>query len=175
MICTPDYWAGDELVQIKTANIFARDFGEEGTDQVPLELPAPRTPQDGRHGSAAHTSGHCSEVEHLKRFLIERDNKKLNDLAEGERLLWDRIQHREPPPINGSEGAAAYLASKFENTRVSIDADEDLQGQAFEYLSVKAQLEDLEASKKSLRNQLAARLQEAGATVAAGCATSRSN
>lgn len=95
--------------------------------------------------------------QHLKRFLIERDEEKIEDLAEGERILWqEHIVPRIPPQIDGSEGAAAYLASRFATANgATIDATPEIRDLAFAYLGINAQLSDLEAKKALARNQLA--------------------
>jgi putative phage-type endonuclease len=156
MFCTPDYWAGEELVQIKTANIFAKDFGEEGTEEVPIDYLLQEYHEMAVTGAPRAHLWALFGGQHLKRFLIERDEEKIEDLAEGERILWqEHIVPRIPPQIDGSEGAAAYLAERYANANgATIDLTPEMRDLAFSYLGINAQLADLEAKKKLVGNLL---------------------
>lgn len=168
MLCTPDYFADEDLVQIKTANVFAKDFGEEGTDEVPVDYLLQEYQEMAVTGAPRAHLWALFGGQHLKRFLIERDDEKIADLAEAERILWEEhIVPRIPPQMDGSEGAAAYLAERFKNpSGATIDATEAVKADAFAYLGINEDLKALEAEKARLANLLKAALGEA--TVAVG-------
>lgn len=149
-----------EIVEIKNASHFAgADFGEEGSDEVPddyrLQVIHQMSVLDAPRAHLVALIGGNK----LRHYLIERDPDTEADLIEIERLAWEGVQSRTPPEIDGSEGATAYLRiSQPSDDGTVIEADEELQELATEYLAISASLSAAEQQKAEIANKIKDRL-----------------
>jgi putative phage-type endonuclease len=135
-----DYWAGDELVEIKTASEYMRgDFGEDGTDQVPIDYRLQLVHELAVTGAER---GHLVVLiggHHLGQFVIDRDLETEGSLLQIEERLWDNVRTRTPPEIDGGEGSKKLLAMIEPDATLEIGVDEELAGLATAYLGDKAE------------------------------------
>lgn len=168
LLASLDRWGSDgNLVEVKTTGEFAKDWGEAETDEVPADPFCQVQTQMAVTGAPGCHVFVLFGGQHFKRFFVPRDDEKIADIVEITRLLWDDIQNRRPPSIDGSEGASAYLAERFKNpSGATIELPEEASRLAFSYLEVNAGLKALEEQKSALANYLKASLGEA--TVAVG-------
>jgi putative phage-type endonuclease len=149
MVCTPDYWAGKDLIQIKTANAFARDFGEEGTDQVPQDYLLQEQHEMAVTGASRAHLWVLLGGQKFRHFLIPRDYETIIAIVELERRLWqERITPGVPPDLDGSEGASAFLAARYaESNGLTVEATEDVQAWGLDYLAAIEAAKVAEAAK----------------------------
>lgn len=134
--CTPDRFWGPQadpafrrtgrLLSIKAPGPRARDeFGEDGTDEVPLSyllqlqwemLCVGATGLDGLLVDFALLSAVVDGD--LRTYRIEGDAELQGMLLEEAERFWrDHIEPRRPPPLDGSVGAAAWLRRRFPANR----------------------------------------------------------
>jgi putative phage-type endonuclease len=148
--------ANGELLEIKTTGLFAKDWGEPGSDEVPNDAMCQSMTQMAVTGAPRVHVVALFGGQHEREYLIERDDEFIALMVEKARTLWfDHIIPRIPPQVDGSEGAAAYLAQRYPNGNgATIDATPEIKDLAFDYLGVNEDLKKLEERKSSLRNQL---------------------
>lgn len=127
VFCTPDRLAkkGSEWnVSIKAPGARAEDWGEEGTDEVPMpalvqfhwEL-LTLEPLHGicRGDITAPINGE------LRIYHVTADAELQGQLLEAGQKFWrDHVETKTPPPVDGSESAARWLAHKFPEHRAPL-------------------------------------------------------
>lgn len=84
---------------------------------------------------------------------VGRNDELITALEELATAFWDRVQRRDPPPLDGSRAASRYLDRLFrEGPEERADAS---QAEAIaRLLAIRAQLKDLEAEDGELVNAL---------------------
>lgn len=158
------------LVEAKTTNAYTHDdWGEEGSDQIPPEYVL-----QVQHYMAV-TGLDVADVpvlmggQRFRLYTVERDEKLIEALIEAEAAMWDRIERREPPEIDASDGAARYVKARFPVDDGTIrDADTFEEELARQYLEADAAIKELEAKKQLASNALKERMGETTKLVAAG-------
>jgi putative phage-type endonuclease len=156
LLCSLDRWGSDgNLVEVKTTGEFAKDWGEAETDQIPDDPMCQVQTQMAVTGAPGCHVFALFAGQHFKKYFVPRDDEKIELIADITENLWDRIQRSDPPQIDGSEGAAAYLAERFKSpTGATIDLPEEARRLAFSYLEVNAEMKALEEQKSALANYL---------------------
>lgn len=87
--------------------------------------------------------------------FVERDEKLISMLIKLESDFWAHVQNNTPPPIDGSEATAKFLAEKFAECKSWVttlpDSASDIIAQ---YDTVSAKLDELTEQKRLAENQL---------------------
>jgi putative phage-type endonuclease len=158
--CTPDAIIddGEQIVQIKTTS--NREAAEEPPLSYQVQVQHELCVTGAERAYLAILIGGQKLVIHE----IEPDAKFHKFLIEKEAEFWERILQKNPPPVDGSESARRSLNQMFnglaqppeylDSQRAILCMEKDQQLQA-----IKAQLQDLQAKKSLLENQLLAMMQ----------------
>jgi putative phage-type endonuclease len=164
LICgTPDRLAKDDCdlgLEIKTANWrMASEWGE-GIDEIPeayiaqcaIYMSITGRP---RWDLAVLIGGTDYRVYHL-----HRDIELEEGLIELAIDFWrDHIKADIPPPINGSESASKWLASRFPRANKNlIDSTPEIDALALRLRDVRQRKDDAEEEEALLKNQLKERI-----------------
>lgn len=163
LLCSLDRMCSDgSLGEVKTTGIYAKDWGEAETDQVPDDPMCQVQTQMAVTGAKLARVWALFGGQHLRRYLVPRDDELILDqIVPKTKAMWQRILDGNPPQVDGSDGCTEYLASRYpKGTGGSIEATEAVIRDASAYLAVNEELEDLEARKKTLRNRLVEALGE---------------
>lgn len=88
--------------------------------------------------------------------FAERDDESISMLIELEAEFWDHVQNGTPPPLDGSDASAKFLAERFPNSKpksriILPDAAADLLAQ---YDEACEQLEIITGQKQQAENLL---------------------
>lgn len=88
--------------------------------------------------------------------FVERDDELISMLIELEAEFWDHVQNDTPPPLDGSDASAKFLAERFPNSKpksriILPDAAADLLAQ---YDEACEQLEIITGQKQQAENLL---------------------
>lgn len=87
--------------------------------------------------------------------FIERDEELISMLIKLESDFWAHVQNNTPPPIDGSEATAKYLAEKFAECKIGVITLPDSAAEIIaQYDTVSARLEELTEQKRLAENQL---------------------
>lgn len=156
-------------LELKTSGIFGADeWGEQGTDQVPLHYLTqcahymavaeyPRWDVAAIIGAGAKISGN------LALYQLER-NKALESeiIAAATRFWQNHVLKKIPPPIDSSSAWQGYLAKKYaRGTGRVLQASRQIMDLAREYRQAQLKRQQAEAAEMLVRNKLAATLQSA--------------
>jgi putative phage-type endonuclease len=86
-------------------------------------------------------------------FLIERDDELIAALEAAAAAFWDRVQRRDPPPIDGSAGASRWLDRKWREEPERQASSEEAELIA-SYLRAKSSISELSAEVDRIGNIL---------------------
>lgn len=88
--------------------------------------------------------------------LIERDEELIAMLIELESRFWEYVQNGTPPPIDGSEACAKYLAEKYSDSIVKSAIELPFEAEVIikEYNLACKKLSDITEQKQLAENKL---------------------
>ena len=88
--------------------------------------------------------------------FIERDEEIISMLIELERDFWEHVQNNLPPPLDGSEASAKFLAERFPDSipKSKIKLPEAAENLIAEYNSACQKLEEIIGQKQKAENLL---------------------
>lgn len=88
------------------------------------------------------------------RFTLERDEQMIEAVEQLATAFWSRVVNREPPPLDGSDGAVKYLDRLRTDDGEELRADQ-AQAQAVQrMLDLNAEITRLEAERAATANAL---------------------
>ena len=145
-------------VEIKTEHVFSDKFGDPGTDEVPEHYAAQCavymaiTDRDAWDLALLHGGAKFSI------YTLERDRATESGMIEFLVDWWNRhVVGNTPPEIDGSDGAARYLAQRFERNVLPLaNAESEEERLAIELGKIRAQFQEIEDYKKILENRIKA-------------------
>jgi putative phage-type endonuclease len=148
MACTPDGLLPDRVVEIKTAGMGnAREWGEPGTDAVPLQYLIQVTHQmivcARRKADIPVLIGGSD----YRVYSIDLDEELAELLIERERVFWTHVEARTPPEVKSIADAQARWPK---DTGVSVVATPEIADAVQRLAEVKAEQEKLEADADAL-------------------------
>ena len=156
-MCTPDRLVigADRGVEVKNRNYFNwKEWGEPGTDQVPIEIAAQvhwsmSVTKLPRWDVAVLLGGNRLGIYHL-----EFDADIAKDLvAKGHAFWHDYVLPRITPPLDGSESARQYLNNKWKLYGEALkEPTPEILEYAIALKHVRAGLKDGEGRKAALEN-----------------------
>jgi len=146
-----------EILEVKTASQFAaRDWGEQGTDQVP-EAYALQCQHEimVRPGIVRCHLAVLIGGQKLQSYVIERDDEMIEDLLRIERRFYADAIRGIPPDMDGSEAATEYLRGLHpRDTGEKIELAEGVEALAFAYLAHSAAEKAAGEEKAKYANRL---------------------
>ena len=148
MGCTPDGLLPDRVVEIKTAGFAnAREWGEVGTDAVPLQYLLQVTHQMIVTGRKRADIPVLIGGSDYRVYSIELDEELANLLIDRERTFWQHVENRTPPEVHSIADAQARWPK---DTGVTVTATPEI-ADAVEHLhAVKLEQERLEKDADAL-------------------------
>jgi len=155
------------VLEVKTAGVYGgSDFGEPGTDQVPADYLLQVQHQLGVTGHDRADLAVLIGGQKFAIYEIERDDALIGNLFLAEREFWKAyVEPRTPPPIDGSEGAAAYLRDRFRDEGITIEAPESLQALAWEYRAAQEMEKSATTAKDEIGNRIRAAMGDANIAI----------
>ncbi len=154
--------AWNRVLEIKTANPFTRrDWGDEGTDQVPVYYTAQCQWALMVTGLDRADLAALIGIDDFRIFTIEADRELQGILLERARVFWQRVQDGNPPPAVSSEDLARLFpqhrqGAVVEANDVDLSVLDELRG-------VKSLIRESEDRAAALTMSLQARLGDAEA------------
>ncbi len=152
------------LVELKACNWRrARLLGEEGTDEV-----FPDWNVQAQHQMYVMGADVCDlfvmvDLHTYRSFTVRRNEDMIRELVENLCDLWDRIERRDPPPINAKHPKAEELVKRLYavETGKSIELSAAVEGWWEEQHRLKDEIEALEQQRKELRTECLAAMGDA--------------
>ena len=87
--------------------------------------------------------------------LIERDEELIPMLIELEARFWEHVKNNTPPPLDGSEACAKYLAVKYsDSTATSVELPDEAENLIKEYNIACEKLSAVTEEKQFAENKL---------------------
>lgn len=87
--------------------------------------------------------------------LIERDKELISMLIELEARFWEHVKNNTPPPVDGSEACAKYLAEKYsDSTTNSVELPPEAEKLIKEYNMACEKLSAVTEEKQLAENKL---------------------
>ncbi len=86
-------------------------------------------------------------------FEILRDEDEITALMDAERQLWELVESKTPPPVDGSKATGDTLEAMYPDVEETIDLTpvcDDLR----QYLAMKAQMKELDTQLQTLANRI---------------------
>ncbi len=88
--------------------------------------------------------------------FVERDEELIAMLIKLETDFWQHVQNNTPPPLDGSEASAKFLADKFAESKANsqIDLPDNAAELIVQYETAKERLDEITAQKQQAENLL---------------------
>ncbi len=151
-------------LECKNADRFAGvDFGEEGTDEVPVNYLLQCMWYLGVTGYdvwdlAVLIGGNTHKV-----YTIKRDEELIENLWTAADEFWTvNVLGKVPPPIDGSESSRRFLEGSHREPKEEIPMTDELYGLALHHGNLGRQLKDLAAAQDLVGNQIRESMQGKG-------------
>jgi putative phage-type endonuclease len=150
---------GNRILEIKTAWA-AKDWGEEGSDDIPLSYVA-----GVQWSMGILPEFDCADVAVLfggnkyRCYTVERDDDIIKKMQDEAQAFWKRIIAGKPPEVtDGSEQTRKALEALYRPREEGKILEADLATQAAigELETAKAKFKEAEAEKKRLENVICA-------------------
>jgi putative phage-type endonuclease len=132
----------------------ASRFGEQGTDDVPIDMICQVQQQCGVYDWSAVWLAVLIDGRTLRNFHVERNDDLIDGLIDAERELWERIQAGDPPEPDWSHPRTPQLIRAIHKSvrpgsRVTFS--QEMRDAQRRYEEIAAQLKSLEAEQKLIR------------------------
>ena len=148
MGCTPDGLLPDRVVEIKTAGLGqSREWGEEGTDAVPLQYLLQVTHQMICTGRKKADIPVLIGGNDYRVYSVTLDEDLAGLLIEREREFWQHVEARTPPDVQSIADAVSRWPK---DSGVSVVATPEIADAVVRLAEVKAEQEKLEADADAL-------------------------
>jgi len=150
MLATVDGIAGDRILEIKTART-ADGWGEEGTDEVPLEYAAQA------HHYMIVTGLPVADIAVLiggsdfRIYTVRQDRELHEAMIEKEREFWRMVETMTmPEPVDVRETIALFA----KDNGLTIEASDTVKEWADRLADVRARIKDMETDKEELEGRI---------------------
>lgn len=139
----------------KTSGEFsAKEFGEEGTDQVPSDYLVQSMHYLGVTGKDTCDLAVLIGGQKHRVYTIEREDELIRLMHEVAAKFWSDFEQGIPPDIDNSEGAAAFLAHTYRDNGQPLTMTPGLSALAMRYAALKALGKENEAETTLVGNQI---------------------
>ena len=164
-----------ELWLDKTGQLTEQEAGEPAYWGTQLE-PVVRNEFQKRSGIEVKSLKHMLQIQHymavtgfkgtyiavliggnsFKWKFVERDEELISMLIKLEADFWEHVKNGTPPPIDGSEATAKFLADKFAecNSGTSVELPDSASELIAQYEKTTEQIEALNGQKRLAENKL---------------------
>lgn len=166
MLASPDAGMPDgRLAEFKTTTSRNEDYGDEGTDEIPIDALCQVQQQMAVTGApAVVVAVLVLDTRELKTYNIDRHSKFIDGLIAKESKFWDCVRYETPPPIDlAQEGAAAAVRRSFRTVEEgkAVDLDDEAVFLANCMEEHGRSIRDLEKTRDEIKAKLALRMQDA--------------
>ncbi len=143
---------GDCIFEAKTASAFkAGEWENSIPDEYMLQVQHYMAVTGFRAAYVAVLIGGNT----FKWRLIERDEEIISALIQLETDFWDCVKNDTPPPLDGSDASAKFIAEKFsESTKTQIDLPDEAAELILEYNAACKKLNEITEEKQLAENLL---------------------
>ena len=143
------------VLEVKTAGEFnVKDFGTEGTDQVPPDYLLQVMHYLSVTGKDEADLAVLIGGQKHRVYTIERDADLIDGMTEVAAKFWSDKEQGIAPDIDGSEGSSLFLAHKFADTGVELPMTDDLAMLATAYAALKADVKAREGEMALTGNRI---------------------
>lgn len=168
LFCHPDatrdrFGKLDHLIEVKTSNRRWKEVTKAAEVQVQVQM--------------ACTGASATDVIVLTfdgaptRFVVERDPLLIEAIEGLAVAFWDRVQRRDPPPMDGSGGASRWLdRTRFRN-EPQLTATDDQRALVEQLMRLRRAKELLEEEEAKLQNDIKMTMEGSSRLVVPGMAT----
>lgn len=154
------------LLEVKTTNVFARDWGEEGTDQVPEHYLAQVQHYLAVTGYQVAYVAALVGGQTLKLYTVPRNETLVEAIVDAEVRFWKQhVEPRVPPEPRTSAEASALWRNAIGR---AVEATEEVAAMHRILVDTREAIKKLEAEKDYMELQLKAVLQDADQLVHEG-------
>lgn len=160
-LATPDFAVVEDgaiarILEIKTAGSYrSHEWGEDGTDGIPLHYLAQVTWQMGVAGIGRCDLAALIGGQDLRVYRIAFDPELWAMLVDAGGHFWTRVLEQHPPEIDGSESARAYLHARYPRQRTPLRmASPEAERWATQLAKARADLEAAESAKTEAENRI---------------------
>ena len=148
MACTPDALRLDRVVEVKTAGInAAREWGETGTDAVPLQYLLQTTHQMIVTGRRLADIPVLIGGSDYRVYTVAYDEELAALLIERERHFWQHVQDGTPPDVKSIADAVARWPK---DSGITVIATQEIADAVVRLRDLNAQMDTLEADADAL-------------------------
>lgn len=139
--------------EIKTVNPFAaKDWGEEGTDEIPMYYTAQIAHGQMITGRDRTIVAALIGADDLRLHLVNRDNELIQIMRAKELEFWNRVINKEAPePTSKDDINRLY---RFEDADSILEADEEIAALCNELAEAKASGKNIDARIESLSTRI---------------------
>lgn len=160
-------WAHGDRRPVDAKNTRQRtaDWGEPGTDQIPVWYAAQLTAQMAVTGAPCADLAVLFSGQEFARFTLYRDLEAEAMVLDRVAAWWERhIINDVPPDMDGSDSSSAYLAGRFRrNTDLVLSPTPEARELVRIRQEADAEMKAAETQKKEAENKLKAIMGEAQA------------
>ena len=144
---------GDCILEAKTASAFKAN---EWEDAIPDEYMLQIQHYMAVTGCKAAYIAVLIGGKTFRWRLIERDEELISMLIQLEETFWGYVQNSTPPPVDGSEACAKYLAEKYSNSTSNAAVELPLEAEKLlkDYNSACEKLNAITEEKQLAENKL---------------------
>lgn len=139
----------------KTSGEFAaKEFGEEGTDQVPPDYLLQAMHYLAVTGKDEADMAVLVGGQKHRIYTIPRDDELIAGMTEEAVRFWRNKEQGIPPEIDGTEGAKDYLTYKYRDEGTERPMTDEIASLATAYAALKAEGKEREKEIATIGNQL---------------------
>jgi putative phage-type endonuclease len=153
---TPDYLRPDRriVLEIKTTRS-ARDWGEQGTDDIPPEYLCQVLWYCGLlEWDTAHVAVLIGASD-FRTYNVAFDGGIFGQFLDAARQFWASVESNTPPAVDSSDAARAWLSARYRGGQKLLEAPDDETVASIALLrDVKAQINALEETEALTTNKL---------------------
>jgi len=156
----PDYELVNDdnrLLECKTANQFmTREWGEEGTDEAPIQYVIQTMWQMHITGRKVCDIGVLFSGMDFRIYTVQYDEDLGNALQEKAIEFWtNHVVPRIEPPISGFESDKEWLSSKYQfDTGGTIQATPEIEELCNQLIEIRKKEKEVEFEKNLIENQI---------------------
>jgi putative phage-type endonuclease len=151
------YWMGDRLstdqiLEAKTTSSFAADdWGDEGTDQIPLHYAAQAVHYLIVTGVAICHFGVLIDGSKFRRYKVERDRKLMDMVIDGEREFWRMVEENVEPEAVTLED----VKRKYRNSNeAEVEANDEIAAKVLQLREITFNMKADEKRAEALKLEI---------------------
>lgn len=148
-------WVRIGNCQCKATSEYAEGWGDPGTDEIPERYLIQVTVEMGLSGHRVTWVPRFMQGKELEVFVVHFDADLYAWIEGRVQEFWSLVVARTPPPVDGSEGARAYLRERYAKANgVLIPATFEANDAADHYREASEIIKEAEAAKELASQRL---------------------